>query len=44
MGKFISLEGPEGSGKTTVIQYLSQRLKEDGYDVLITREPGGIEI
>ncbi len=44
MGKFISLEGPEGSGKTSVIAYLSKQLEAEGYDVLITREPGGIAI
>lgn len=43
-GIFITVEGPEGAGKTTVIGMLSQRLIEEGYHVLQTREPGGIEI
>ncbi|WP_155594095.1 dTMP kinase [Lysinibacillus cavernae] len=41
---FITFEGPEGAGKTTVIQMIAQRLAEKNIDVLATREPGGIEI
>ncbi|PXW88489.1 thymidylate kinase [Streptohalobacillus salinus] len=41
---FITFEGGEGAGKTTVLQKVSDRLKENGYDVLLTREPGGIRI
>ncbi len=37
---FISFEGPDGSGKSTAIQSLSQFLKEEGIDFLLTREPG----
>ncbi len=44
MGIFISFEGPDGSGKTTQINLLGRWLRELGYDVLITREPGGTEI
>ncbi|MGE5557680.1 MAG: dTMP kinase [Bacillota bacterium] len=40
-GLFISLEGPDGSGKTTQLGLLYERLREEGYDVLATREPGG---
>jgi dTMP kinase len=43
-GFFITFEGMDGSGKTTQIQLLYQNLKERGYDVLATREPGGTEI
>ena len=40
-GLFITCEGPEGSGKTTQIKLLEERLKEQDYEVLTTREPGG---
>ncbi|MDD9314500.1 dTMP kinase [Cytobacillus firmus] len=43
-GKFITVEGPEGAGKTTIIDMLATNLAEEGYQVLQTREPGGIEI
>lgn len=43
-GWFISIEGGEGAGKTTVIGLLVQELSEKGYRVMVTREPGGIEI
>jgi dTMP kinase len=41
---FITLEGPEGSGKTSQIPPLTEFLKKQGYRVLATREPGGTEI
>jgi dTMP kinase len=41
---FITLEGPEGSGKTSHIPYLVQYLRERGYVVFPTREPGGTSI
>lgn len=41
MGIFITFEGPEGSGKSTVIKEVYKALKEQGHDVLMTREPGG---
>ncbi|MGM8213863.1 dTMP kinase [Virgibacillus sp. W0430] len=41
---FITLEGGEGAGKTSVLQILSDKLKHNGHDVVTTREPGGIEI
>lgn len=41
---FITLEGPEGSGKTSHIPYLVEYLREQGYIVFPTREPGGTSI
>ncbi len=41
---FITLEGPEGSGKTSHIPYLVEYLRERGYGVFPTREPGGTTI
>ena len=40
-GIFITIEGPDGSGKTTQRELLKKYLEEKGYDVLITRDPGG---
>jgi dTMP kinase len=41
---FITLEGPEGSGKTTQLPLMADFLRQRGYDVLTTREPGGTSI
>ena len=41
---FITLEGPEGSGKTSHIPHLVEFLREKGYTVFPTREPGGTSI
>ncbi|MGV8049373.1 MAG: dTMP kinase [Anaerolineaceae bacterium] len=41
---FITLEGPEGSGKSSQLPELADFLCEQGYPVLTTREPGGTEI
>lgn len=40
-GLFLSLEGPEGAGKTTLIRHLEAALSADEYTVVRTREPGG---
>lgn len=42
-GRFISLEGGEGAGKSTQVRALTQALQRRGLDVLMTREPGGSE-
>jgi len=41
---FITFEGPEGAGKTTILNKIAERLREQDIDILATREPGGIEI
>ena len=43
-GLFITFEGPDGAGKTTVSKAVVDKLKEDGYAVMYTREPGGSQI
>jgi len=43
-GYFITFEGPDGSGKTTVAGKVCEKLMAEGYDVVHTREPGGIAI
>lgn len=43
-GKFITFEGCEGSGKSTQLRLLSQKLDRLGVDYILTREPGGSDI
>ncbi|MDH5505971.1 MAG: dTMP kinase [Anaerolineae bacterium] len=38
---FITLEGPDGSGKTTQVEPLADAIRDAGYDLVVTREPGG---
>ena len=40
-GKFITVEGIEGTGKSTNIEFLTSLIEENGYEVVRTREPGG---
>lgn len=41
---FITFEGPDGSGKSTVIKKVYEKLINDGYPIVLTREPGGTPI
>lgn len=43
-GIFIVMEGPDGSGKSTQIELLKEYLKEQGHEIIVTREPGGTVI
>ena len=41
---FITFEGGEGSGKTTVASKVFEKLKNEKYNIILTREPGGVKI
>jgi len=43
-GKFITLEGVDGAGKSTFMPWIEARLRAKGIDVLVTREPGGTAV
>lgn len=43
-GKFVTFEGPDGSGKTAQLDSLAEELIQEGYPILKTREPGGTTI
>lgn len=44
MSLFITLEGPEGSGKTSAIKLVREALEQMGHEIIMTREPGGTPI
>lgn len=43
-GKFITFEGTDGSGKTTQIKLIEEYIREKGYEVVLSREPGGTKV
>ncbi len=43
-GGFITLEGPDGCGKSTQAKRLAERLRNEGFRVCLTREPGGTDL
>ena len=43
-GKFISIEGIEGAGKSTQLAFIERYLKQHGKQLVVTREPGGTEL
>ena len=44
MGKFITLEGIEGVGKTSNLNFIREQLEAAGHDCIVTREPGGTNL
>ncbi len=43
-GKFITFEGVEGAGKTTNIEFIADKITTAGYEIVLTREPGGTKL
>lgn len=43
-GKFITVEGGEGAGKTTLIERMQRYCQTKGLDIVVTREPGGVKL
>src|SRR6185369_17247159 len=43
-GFFLAVEGPEGAGKSTLVSSLAVRLRQEGTEPLLVREPGGTEV
>lgn len=44
VGKFISIEGQDGAGKTTNLEFICQQLANNNLEYIVTREPGGTEL
>jgi len=44
IGIFITFEGVEGAGKTTNIEFIAEKIKQAGHQIVLTREPGGTKI
>ncbi len=44
MNKFVTFEGIEGVGKSSVIQYITEKLKQKNIKAIVTREPGGTDL
>jgi dTMP kinase len=43
-GKFITLEGVDGAGKSTHLEFLANRIRGRGVELVVTREPGGTQL
>jgi dTMP kinase len=43
-GRLITLEGIEGAGKSSHMQFIAEKLQQAGKEILLTREPGGTDL